>query len=191
MIKLFIFDMGGVLARNFEILPDAAALLGMSPGTLWNHIADDIPALMEGTLSGEELWNRLGRRTGTPVVSNLLADLFHPSIDQATGELITTLKKSGRVVCGTNTMAEHYNIHSERGDYGVFDTVYASHLMGIAKPKTEFFTEILRREGVSPEETVFTDDLSENIEAARSLGIHAFLYRDARTLSREIQPLLS
>ncbi len=186
MIKLYIFDMGGVLARDFEILPDAAALLGLSADALRALISEDMPALMDGSLSGVRFWQRIGQKAGVRVESNPFIDLFHPTIDRETGDLIEGLRKNSRVVCGTNTMAEHYDIHSRRGDYGVFDAVYASHLMRLAKPDPRFFLEIMEREGVRAEETVFTDDLQENIDAARSLGIRSHLFTDARSFAEAL-----
>jgi len=35
MIKLFIFDMGGVLTQNYKVLPEAADILGLSHGELF------------------------------------------------------------------------------------------------------------------------------------------------------------
>ncbi|MDA3958995.1 HAD family phosphatase [Oceanispirochaeta sp.] len=181
MIKLFIFDMVGVLVRNFDVLPRIASLLGLTQESLIQSIRDDFMPLMEGTLSGREFWTRFSQKSGIalPEQGNLLIDLYSPSLDGDTGNLIRRLKGYCPVVCGTNTMREHYDYHLEKGDYRVFDSVYASHLMGVAKPKSAFYQWILDREKVRPEEAVFADDLLENIETARSLGIHSFLYTEA------------
>ena len=78
----------------------------------------------------------------------------------------------------------------DRGDYALFDRVYASHLMGWAKPSPEFWKVILKEEQRRPDETVFIDDFSENIEAARSVGINAVHYRDLDTLKAEIRSII-
>ena len=74
------------------------------------------------------------------------------------------------------------------GDYGVFDAVYASHIMGLAKPDPAFYTYILEQEDCTADRAVFVDDLAANIEAARSLGIHSLLFSDAAKLRRDLTP---
>jgi glucose-1-phosphatase len=185
MIKLFIFDMGGVLARDFDILPQAAALFSLREEEMLNYIRDDIEGLMNGSIPSAEFWKRFTNRSSVVVDGNPFIDLFNPRLDKATIKLILELKESCAVVCGTNTIAEHYNYHKGRGDYAVFDRVYASQLIGIAKPRAEFFQWILDKESVRPEEAVFCDDLDENIQSARTLGINSFLFKDAETFGKE------
>lgn len=56
-----------------------------------------------------------------------------------------------------------------------FDELCYSFELGVAKPDPAFFTEIVRRLGVAPEEAVMIDDLPENVEAARSAGLHGII----------------
>ena len=105
---------------------------------------------------------------------NLFGRFFHPVLDEPMYYLILELKKLNRVVCGTNTIEEHYAILAERGDYNVFDAVYASHQMGFAKPRPEFYRYIIEQENIPPSQTVFIDDNLENVEVAQHLGIHSF-----------------
>ena len=44
---------------------------------------------------------------------------------------------------------------------------------GIAKPDERIYRIALEKMGVEPEEAVFLDDLSANVEAARQLGMKA------------------
>jgi putative hydrolase of the HAD superfamily len=91
--------------------------------------------------------------------------------------LIIELKAAGhRVVCGTNTFKKHYRHHLERGDYKVFDAVYASHIIGIAKPSVAFFQHILQQEGWRARDAFFIDDNADNVAAAAGMGIRAFHY---------------
>lgn len=52
-----------------------------------------------------------------------------------------------------------------------FDGVYFSHLIRLRKPTRESFEYVLADAELLPEETVFFDDLPENVEAARLVGI--------------------
>lgn len=53
-----------------------------------------------------------------------------------------------------------------------FDGVYFSHLIRLRKPTREAFEYVLADAELVPEQTLFFDDLPENVEAARKVGIH-------------------
>lgn len=186
MKKLYIFDMGGVLVQNFNILHEAAEILALSFDGLLDYVREDLIPLQEGTMSPVDFWKRFSRKSGIAVERELWSELFKPILDITMETFIGEISESNRVVCGTNTLDSHYDFHMNRGDYQVFDAVYASHLMGVAKPKKEFYQWILDREGVLPEEAVFIDDYPENIETARELGIRCFLFKNTELLRREI-----
>jgi putative hydrolase of the HAD superfamily len=188
--KLFIFDMGGVTVHNAAVIPAMAEKLGITeddffraagsdPRTAFTspyHLGD-IGALMRGTISPRRFWDNFRERAGLAVREDLWYDCFDPLPDSGTAAIIAGLRNAGfRVVCGTNTMEPHYRRHQERGDYCIFDEVYASHRMGIIKPSPDFWLHILDREQATPGEAFFTDDLEENIEAAKSLGIAVHLF---------------
>lgn len=45
------------------------------------------------------------------------------------------------------------------------------------KPDARLFQLVCERLGVLPEETVFLDDVENNVEGARSIGIHAIHFK--------------
>jgi putative hydrolase of the HAD superfamily len=53
---------------------------------------------------------------------------------------------------------------------GCFDKEYYSFQLGMKKPSPEAFTEIMKREGLLAEETLFVDDSKQHIEGARKAG---------------------
>jgi putative hydrolase of the HAD superfamily len=172
-----IFDMGGVLSLAPDIAPAMAETMRVPLEPLRGFTRAHIDALTTGAESTAEFWRALNGHFGTDQQEDLLVTLFRPVIDAKVEQLIRDLKAAGRrVVCGTNTFEGHYGAHVRNGDYGVFDAVYASHLMGVAKPSAKFFEYILVREGWQPEDTFFIDDARENVDAAARLGIRSFLY---------------
>jgi putative hydrolase of the HAD superfamily len=196
-IKLYIFDMGGVVAHNAAIVESIASGLGISEEVFFRgagsdpavsrtspyHLGD-IGAIMRGELDSERFWNNFTKRTGIPVSGDPWYDFFNPVPDEKTAALISGLKNQGRrVVCGTNTLEAHYRKHQERGDYSPFDKVYASHLMGVIKPDPAFWRFILEKENALPGETFFIDDLEENIRAAEKLGLKTHLFTTAEKLA--------
>jgi FMN phosphatase YigB (HAD superfamily) len=173
----FIFDMGNVLSLNVDVLPSVAAKLGVAVDQIVELFGDDFEALLVGSKTPQEVWAAFNSRFGTDVREDLLTTFFDPVTDARVERLILDLRRRGhRVVCGTNCFESHYLHHLRRGQYAVFDKVYASHIMKVAKPSPLFFEHILREEGWRPAETCFIDDREPNVAAARSRGIPSLLY---------------
>ncbi len=183
---LYIFDMGGVLLHGvFElktILENAGHHLD-----LMNLYRDDLmDKLSAGLIEEDAYWKEFNARYGTDIASPQWGRQFNPEVDPEMIALIKELKKNNRVICGTNTIEAHWQFSQDRGDYKVFDKVYASHLMGVAKPDARFWETILEEEGAKPEEAVFIDDFHDNVDAAASLGIRSILYSNINALREEL-----
>ena len=61
--------------------------------------------------------------------------------------------------------------------------------VGLSKPSPAIYHHALREVGALPEETIFIDDLRENVLAAASLGINAFHFISADDLLAEFSRL--
>lgn len=173
---LYIFDMGGVVAAETNVLPAIADYLNLTLDDVHVWTRECGRDLMEGTLTPQAFWRRFSERTGRAAPDDLFSRFFQPVRTPGMVPLIERLKQRHRVVCGTNTIAPHYEHHQQCGDYASFDAVYASHIMGIAKPRPEFYEYILAAEGMPASRAIFIDDRQENVDAARELGIHAIRF---------------
>ena len=189
MLKLYIFDMGGVVSLNTDVGEQIAERLEFDTGQLWGLMREEIVSLMAGSITAEEFWRRFSWKSGRQVDEDLWALTFQPRSNREVIETIHALKTEARVVVGTNTIEPHYLVHSRNGDYDIFDRVYASHQIGLVKPDPAFYTHILDREDCAPAETVFVDDAEENVEAARKLGIHGLRFEGAAKLRRDLAAL--
>jgi HAD superfamily hydrolase (TIGR01509 family) len=185
-IQLYIFDMGGVVSRNTDVTGRIAERFGFTPEQWRKTFHGDFNALMAGSITSEEFWRRFSAATGQRVEEDLWAVYFQPEPDSGVVETIRELRDEARVVAGTNTIEAHYLIHSARGDYDIFDRVYASQRIKRIKPDPAFYTYILDSERCPPEQAVFVDDAEVNVEAAGKLGIHALLFTDAGRLNRDL-----
>jgi HAD superfamily hydrolase (TIGR01509 family) len=65
-----------------------------------------------------------------------------------------------------------------------FETVLASHHLGVRKPDPAFFERLLDRLGRCVDEVLFVDDRERNVEAARQVGLRAHRFTDATALRR-------
>jgi len=189
MVKLYIFDMGGVVSRNTNVAPEIAAHLDFNGAKMIEFARDDFIALTTGAISAGEFARRFSAKIGRTFEEDLLTRFFDPELDREVVAIIDGLKKQARVVAGTNTITPHYDLHLQKGHYEIFDAVYASHLIGLAKPDPAFYSYILDQERCSPEKAVFIDDFQANVEAARRFGIHALLFTGAEKLKKDLNAL--
>lgn len=190
---LFIFDMGGVVTNTFKMdsiyqklnisKNDFSEICKKNNNDIWHK-------LETGIISVNQFWNEYNSRIQSiekakPAETDLFRLFFHPSKNLQTIELIQSLKKNNRVICGTNTIQSHWENHMERGDYAFFNQTYASNKIGCAKPDPHFFELILEAEETEAQNAFFTDDKEENVAAAASLGIHAELFTTAAELTEK------
>jgi len=185
--------MGGVMIRDYHMEPELMPFLGLREKS-FNVMDPRLNAALlrhsRGEINEENFWLEYSKITGRTVPfheGSLLGKFFHPRLDDPTVQIVKELKSAGmRVVGGTNVIDAHYRIHMNLNQYALFDKVYASHLMGIAKPDPAFFAYILRTEGIQAAGTFFTDDVAENVYAATDAGLNAFVYTGAMALREQL-----
>ncbi|MEO8033653.1 MAG: HAD family phosphatase [Acidobacteriota bacterium] len=67
------------------------------------------------------------------------------------------------------------------------DRFIFSHRFKVAKPDPEMFHRALEVIGALPHQTLYVDDLIENVLAARSVGMRAYQFHDTPTFARELE----
>ena len=193
MIKRCVFDMGGVIIRDFSIGPELLSYLGYPGLKGFQDLGRDYYALIEkhsvGEISEDEFWRSYENLSGKKITEKgLLGKFFHPVLDEPTIEVIKRIKDRGiRVVCATNVIDSHYNIHMALHQYDIFDKVYPSHLIHLRKPDLRFYRYVAEEEGVDPSQCFFTDDIKGNVDAGKEAGMIAFQYFDAEKLERDLK----
>jgi putative hydrolase of the HAD superfamily len=175
---LFIFDMGGVITGNVAAAPKIARLCGITVEEFFRFAPENaFDDLQDGKLSLDAFWQSFTDASGIQVPGDLWRFCFMPQKFPQMYTLLARLReRKHRVVCGTNTIPCHYEVHNERGDYACFDKVYASHLMKLIKPDPRFWQFILTMEEEVPENVFFIDDNKDNVLAAEKLGIRSHLF---------------
>lgn len=186
--ELIIFDVGGVMVDGFDVSPEIADHLGLDRPALLPLLEQaGYELLHSGLISSSEYWERFNELTGHQVTEELWGKFFKPTRRPGMYDLVRELQAAGhRVVGGTNTLDSHYEIHGAAGDYDVFDVTYASNLMKVAKPDAGFYRHILAAERREAAQSVFIDDMSINVEAARSVGIKAIQFVTEDELRRQL-----
>jgi len=97
----------------------------------------------------------------------------------------------GRVALLTNNgILIHHHLHEVAPELVPImgrENMHASAAFGARKPDPLVYERIVAHYGASPADTFFTDDRTENIEGAESIGITAHLYVDEASLLAAIE----
>lgn len=177
MRRLYIFDLGGVLIKNFHTLPEMSKIMGLPFKVLEKDWQLYARPLMEGYMSTNDYYDHLLTHYGYKVEGEFFKDTFHPIRNEVMIDIASKLKAKGNVTAiGSNTFKPHWHIIDTLDIRKNFTTCYASHEIHLIKPDKEFWQYIMDKEGFSPKETTFVDDYIENIEGAKALGIETFHY---------------
>jgi putative hydrolase of the HAD superfamily len=192
-ITWILFDLGNVLIElRADGLDRAAAALGSTPERLVALFNEDGMAerIAVGKLSPQEFVEQINRRFGSSVTPADVVGWFGPDVavvfPEAPG-LIASLK--GRYSLGvlSNTFFGHWDYFIATDFARQFDALVASHLIGFCKPDPRAYRAALDRMGAAAAETVFVDDLADNVQAARALGFRAFQSRTPGELIEGLQ----
>jgi len=196
-IQAIIFDIGGVLVRTIDRAPRQA---------LAEQLGTTYPALEELVFGGEsgrraqlgqideaEQWAYACQQAGWSVqqVAEFRAQFF--AGDRLDEELLGNIRqlrqwyKTGIISNGMNNTRTM--IGGPWGMGALFDTIVISSEVGIMKPAPRIFQLAVERLGVQPGEAVFVDDVLENVEAARKVGLFAIHNRDNPQLFEDLRAL--
>ena len=197
-MKNIVFDLGGVV-------------VDWNPGRLMQEYPGDpeMPvALFEkgfferfwpdydrGRASQTDMVKEMSRFTGRCYAEcwDFVEFIKHSLHDlSVTQRFIKELSERGyRLFCLSNMSVEFYDYLKDREVFSYFEGQIISALEHVIKPEKEIYEVLMNRYDVVPEESVFIDDLEQNIEAARRLGFHTVYFADKEKGMRELRGMLS
>jgi putative hydrolase of the HAD superfamily len=197
-VRNVIFDLGGVLldwnpdkiASRFESEPELRERLKQ---TLFGHA--DWQLFDRGTFTEAALIERVRTRTGrnTAEISAII-DAVRESLDEKpdTVKLLRALHQRGAdLFCLSNMPTSIYDhVRRRHVFWDAFRGIVISGEVRMMKPEPEVFAHLLEKYELRPDETVFIDDLAANIDAAKRVGLHGILFKDAAQCQSELDPLL-
>ncbi len=92
----------------------------------------------------------------------------------------------------TNSNATHQQVWEPRfADLlGLFETVFISSGMGLRKPEAEAFRAVSNAVDIPLDRMVFYDDVEENLEGARAVGLQTVHVRSVADIERSLEGIL-
>jgi putative hydrolase of the HAD superfamily len=195
-IKAVIFDYGKVLSHSEDPVAQKK-LIELSrldrPGFdkhYWRHRHDyDL-----GVLDGRSYWDAIATDAGLDYAPHEIDALIETdilmwtSLNERMLLWVVALQDAGfRTAILSNMGFEILGyMRQEFGWLTHFQHHTWSCELGIAKPDPAIYLHTCDKLGVSPEEAIFLDDKIENITAANSVGLNAFLFTTVEKLRGDL-----
>lgn len=133
-------------------------------------------------------WN-ISHQTAQKLIQNAKHSL---QIKPGSIELLEELKYEGyRLFCLTN-MSDEFFCHLEQAHdfWHHFEDITVSGRIKMLKPNPDIYEYVLKLHGIEASETVFIDDMQENVDGAQDIGMHAIQFTDAADCRSKLTHLL-
>ncbi|MFO0865258.1 MAG: HAD family phosphatase [Gemmataceae bacterium] len=196
-MKTVIFDFGNVIAffDHWKTLKRIAHLPDMAPKEIYETVYQgQLETDFEtGKVSDREFLEKAIQlcrlKCDCDFLSKAVADIFEANPEVC--ELIDRLHGKVRLVLGSNTNPVHapHFVKQFEPILSRFDGIVLSHEVGARKPHAKFFAACHRLAGGRPEESVFVDDMPDNIAGATAFGFRGLLYRPKEDLAGKLREL--
>lgn len=198
-VRNVVFDIGNVLVR-WDPLAIVEAALGVS--------GEEAKAHHHALFVEADIWRALNRGEFTEAEAmRAFVDAGHLSNEEAerlfalvyqslhlladTPPLMERLVAAGyRLFALTDNVREIVaHLQAEHDWWGLFEGATVSAAVGCLKPDPRIYRRLLDDHDLVAAETVFFDDMPCNVEGARAVGMHAFLFTDAASAERDLEAL--
>lgn len=199
MIRALITDFGGVLVRTVDDTPRRTleARLGLPPHTIEDRIFNGEASLLgqRGEMRYDEIWSRicaeLSPDRGMSARDLRKAFFGGDVIDHDLMAFIRSVRPAVKTGLISNAWNNARQLFTET--YAVadaFDVMVISAEEKIMKPDPRIYQIALERLGVSGPESIFVDDVLENVHGAEALGMHGIHFHSTEQVRWEIERLL-
>lgn len=193
-IQCVMFDLGGVLLDFDPAI--ACRALAREGGAQWPEVADFInrTGLKRrhdiGEIESRQVFDVLRERFSLAIEYGLFcriwAEIFKPKNDVI--EILYGLAALRPLYLLSNTDPIHFEYIEKTFDFlEVFQSRVLSYEVGFRKPDREIYMKALEMLPGDPDGCLFIDDLEENVQAARKVGIRAQRFTDSQALRETLR----
>ncbi len=198
-IKAVIFDLGGVLLRTVDPAPRQrlAERLGVNLYEIYNQVFASESARLAtlGKLSAQKHWEQVGAHFGlSPLeVPGFIQQFWEGDrLDQPLVAFIRSLRGERRTALMSNAWDDLRGlVENDWNIASAFDELIISAEVGLAKPDHRIYQLALDRLGVAAEQALFIDDIEENVDAARWIGMRAIRFRSTGQTIAEVMRFIN
>jgi putative hydrolase of the HAD superfamily len=188
-VKNIIFDLGGVIVNlDYHITINALKRLGFKgyDGTYLQLYANSLFDKNDiGTISKEDFVNGILNASNAGTTAQQVIDAWNAMLLDLPAKrvaLLQNLKQNYRTFLLSNTNELHLDYffnYVETEFSGLkFDTLFEkphySCRMGMRKPNVEIYQAVIDQNQLNPSETLFIDDVADNLTGAAQAGMHTY-----------------
>jgi epoxide hydrolase-like predicted phosphatase len=198
-IRALIFDFGGVLVRMIDDRPRLALAkkMGLPLSSLDELVffSESAAQASRGEISVAMHWEAVRKALGLQPgdMPSFLQQFW--SADDVNWRLldyIRSLRPRFKVGLLSNAWDDlRKTLHDRWNIDGLFDELIISAEVKLVKPDPRIFQLATDRLKALPDETIFIDDIAENVESARLVGLKGILYQDFDQVMAEITEYLT
>ena len=198
MIKAIIFDFGNVICyfTNDILKQKMAEAAGKTTEEINELIyknSDIMKRYESGQITSEDFYKEISQICGINLPYQELKTIYSKDKYrrvEGTKELIERLRKSYKVSLLSNTSEWDWDYMIQAApEILTFETITKSYEVGAMKPNQIIFEDALKKLNLKPEECVFTDDILEYVEVAKSLGLKAFQFITADKFEADLRSI--
>ncbi len=194
MLRTILLDLGNVvLYFSHELMFERMGALCDLSGEQIRRLVEEHDVIREfetGRMSRADLHRLFESWTGQTVdrrrLMRAISNIFTPN--QTLIPVLDRLKAAGlRLVLISNTNIAHIAYVKQKFDVlPRFDALVLSYEVGAMKPDPPMFEAALNAIHCEPAECFYTDDIVENVERARGIGLQAEVYIDTQTFLSQL-----
>ena len=191
MIKLIIFDIGGVIVDFWEDLyyDYLSGKIGIKEKKV-REIFEPLVLKSElGILKQSDMEHVASKQLGIPR-SHLEWNDAYKHLAKTNFETVNIIKRLRRkytVVMLSNIGRSRLNITRRYFVNKKWDgKIFASCDIGMRKPNPKIYKYVLEKMHVAPKETLFIDNLRENVEGAKRAGLNGIWFKNPEQLREDL-----
>jgi len=195
MIKAVITDFDGVIRHwNGDGIAQVEHECKLPEGTLsaYRFTPDILQPAITGKIPFEGwaklVYQRIEKRYGLGIAERF-SDAWLACSYKIDHDLIAqyrSLFPEARIALATNATSRLPSEMANANLDGLFDCVYNSSAMGVAKPSLQYFQAVLMSMGLSAKDVIFIDDSLDNVMAARKIGIESFHFESRSQIKESL-----
>ena len=183
-IRNIVFDLGGVIVDlDIQASIQAFSKIMVRPVSTMEEAINSLRPLMHamdvGEMSAETFIGIMKSQCHPDVTDGEIVGAFNRILRLPYHRLqwLKELKKHYRVYLLSNIGDIHWTETLRKSqELGVdfpscFDETFLSYKLRLAKPDLRIYEKLIESTGIRPDETLYIDDLPDNIEAGRKMGL--------------------
>ncbi|XP_063000485.1 acyl-CoA dehydrogenase family member 10 [Elgaria multicarinata webbii] len=200
--RAVIFDMGGVLLPSpYRLAADWEVQNRVPAGTIKQALISGGQSrpwmrYMAGELRPAEFLREFGQQCSeiancSVPVDSFLSELTSVGMSEQLPVMTTAIECIRAEGIKTAVLSNNFYLHNGESflplDRKQFDVIIESCREGVCKPDPRIYKACLERLGVQAKESIFLDDLGQNLKAAGQLGIKTVKVDDPEAAIRELE----